>query len=895
MAEKIKSISKSYIIIEDNSELLEIKSKKYTIDISKDKKNNYILIVIIQNEKNMLRYKRKLYFLDFLSLNYDFFIAFKKSIPLLFKYLKRLIKAHLFSVDYNNNEEILSFTLICLKETKQIVIEIFLYNESNKLMHINRGDNQSEKNDRNELNQNNNNGNDYNELTIFQAAPVAIDSNDRKEENNNVFYYNPNVKNTKTVYYLYVYKKEYIERNYKEIILRFVEKEKEKNTEYVIYLDLIDFFNLSKYYYSLFDYSIDDIFDDLLLNLSNHNYIIDKYNNRCRLWLFIFNSNKAKEIYYQMSLLAKKEDKKRNEVEINNKINFFFEDILNYIKEMGDDSEDENIQNLIHNPLQKNEKYLAQINISISKDILLEKKKKFNKNKSKNNSKFNSLGNAESKKEENSNIENNIRDNIEINNISDDMGVNSINEDIKNKLNKENIIFNNINSSNQNDCTLREKNLENSLNNENDNCKNEENKNNLIITNVNNNNDNKKWIIEKNINDKDNIINNINDNISIINNKDNIINKTEDNIINNGNDTIKNIIHQNISNNNIQANNIDICGNEYEKMIKNIDNKSDVGINYETIIIKTDNNLIKKNNLNKIEKKKKKEVQEIKKEISINDNIILNDQEEDKDKTKEKNINKNKKEKKNMSYSHKENISDLINDNSDSKTYLNQKRNQKKLIEDINIYYNNLLYYSLYITQKELLKCRKRIAINESFLSEKQIKLIINKIEKNLSEFRCLNKKIYLKLIYEINNDSLKMKNCKDIIMEFYQKSNNVTNLIFLIKTINNRIFGGFTHIGFVSDSISKEKINDNDSFVFSINKMKTYNIEKANNNCIFCNKESLPEFKNQIYFEKNILKYGYTGEKKRGYLVEEDYELNEKEKLFYVNKIQLINIKTFN
>ena len=76
---------------------------------------------------------------------------------------------------------------------------------------------------------------------------------------------------------------------------------------------------------------------------------------------------------------------------------------------------------------------------------------------------------------------------------------------------------------------------------------------------------------------------------------------------------------------------------------------------------------------------------------------------------------------------------------------------------------------------------------------------------------------------------------------------------------------------------------------------MKTYNIEKLNNNCIICNKESLPEFKNQIYFEKNTLKYGYTGEKNKGYLVDEDYELNEKEKVFYVSKIQLINIKTFN
>ena len=231
-------------------------------------------------------------------------MAFRKNISLLFKYLKRLIKAQLFSINYNNNnEEILSFTLIGLKETRQINIEIILYNENNKSLHNN-------KNDNNEQNINEDNK-DNNELNLLPPAPIVKYSKDKNEENNNIFYYNPNIKNTKTVYYLYVYKNEYIEKNYKEIILKFVEKEKEKDSiEYYRYLDLIDFFNISKSYYGLFDYSIDDIYDDLLINLSNHNYIIDKSSNKCRLWFFIFTFNKAKEIYCQMTLLARKEEKK---------------------------------------------------------------------------------------------------------------------------------------------------------------------------------------------------------------------------------------------------------------------------------------------------------------------------------------------------------------------------------------------------------------------------------------------------------------------------------------------------------------------------------------------------------------------------------------------------------
>ena len=63
-------------------------------------------------------------------------------------------------------------------------------------------------------------------------------------------------------------------------------------------------------------YSINDIYSNLLLFLSNHKYIVDKNDNRCRLWLLIFNSNKHKEIYNQ---------EKINEG--NNAIKNFFEDM----------------------------------------------------------------------------------------------------------------------------------------------------------------------------------------------------------------------------------------------------------------------------------------------------------------------------------------------------------------------------------------------------------------------------------------------------------------------------------------------------------------------------------------------------------------------------------------
>ena len=345
-------------------------------------------------------------------------------------------------------------------------------------------------------------------------------------------------------------------------------------------------------------------------------------------------------------------------------------------------------------------------------------------------------------------------------------------------------------------------------------------------------------------------------------------------------------------NDNIEENNFNDIKNE--KIINNIGNN--VNANNSNIIIgKTEKNIIKNNNLTYLETKKKRKNKEIKKDISINNCIPLNEQEnkqEEKDINKEK--NKNKKETKNRASSHKENISEFNNDNSNSITFLNQKRNEDNLFYE-GIIHNNFLYYSFFFTEKEILRRRKRISINESFLNDNQLKLILDKVEKNLPEFRYLNQKVYLKLIYEINIESIEISNYQNIINEFYYKSYNINNLILFIKTINNKIFGGFTHIGFNLENNIENKRIDKDSFVFSINKMKIFDVEKMNETCIFCNIETLPEFKNQIYFEKNNLNYGYTGKKNKGYLVDEDYELNDKEKIFYIKQIQLIGINLLN
>ena len=103
-------------------------------------------------------------------------------------------------------------------------------------------------------------------------------------------------------------------------------------------------------------------------------------------------------------------------------------------------------------------------------------------------------------------------------------------------------------------------------------------------------------------------------------------------------------------------------------------------------------------------------------------------------------------------------------------------------------------------------------------------------------------------------------------------------------------MFGGFNKNGFILDDNILD-CKDSGSFVFSIDKMKTYGAVDKNESCVICQKGKLPEFKHQIVFKKNNVFYGFTGIKGKGYLVDKDYELNSGNEHFYVECIQLITL----
>jgi len=117
--------------------------------------------------------------------------------------------------------------------------------------------------------------------------------------------------------------------------------------------------------------------------------------------------------------------------------------------------------------------------------------------------------------------------------------------------------------------------------------------------------------------------------------------------------------------------------------------------------------------------------------------------------------------------------------------------------------------------------------IYEEFLDEtniikekKEIDLILDKIQvifhKSYKNF------VNLKRIYSASKDG-------DSAEVFHSLCDGIAPLVVLIKTTKNVVFGGYTEAPY---TFSKKRVGnkDDNAFIFSINKMKTYDVEKGTN-----------------------------------------------------------------
>jgi len=148
---------------------------------------------------------------------------------------------------------------------------------------------------------------------------------------------------------------------------------------------------------------------------------------------------------------------------------------------------------------------------------------------------------------------------------------------------------------------------------------------------------------------------------------------------------------------------------------------------------------------------------------------------------------------------------------------------------------------------------------------------------------RLLNKKnIKYKIIFRSNIDG-------DLAQTFHQKCDKIKNTLILIKASGNKRFGGFTSETWDGDDINKK---DDKSFIFSIDKMKVYDIIEGEN-AINCNPDLGPVFVNQIkLLDKFFTQGGTTCKKGMNFKTTEDFEITDGAEKFGVQEVEVYQLK---
>ena len=167
----------------------------------------------------------------------------------------------------------------------------------------------------------------------------------------------------------------------------------------------------------------------------------------------------------------------------------------------------------------------------------------------------------------------------------------------------------------------------------------------------------------------------------------------------------------------------------------------------------------------------------------------------------------------------------------------------------------------------------------------KQIDLILNKIKLSFKES---NKKfINLKLIYSAVEDG-------DSAEDFHKKCDGHAPIIIFIKTDKDVIFGGYTEVPFFSSKKKKGNKDDN-AFIFSIDKMKIFEVEKGtiatcslkNYGPVFYGYEHENIFLMDDFFSDR----GNVARKGDRYKTTEDFEINNGEENFYVKELEVYQV----
>ena len=158
----------------------------------------------------------------------------------------------------------------------------------------------------------------------------------------------------------------------------------------------------------------------------------------------------------------------------------------------------------------------------------------------------------------------------------------------------------------------------------------------------------------------------------------------------------------------------------------------------------------------------------------------------------------------------------------------------------------------------------------------RELELISRKICKNKN-------KVSLDLLYKASIDS-------DKAAVFHKKCDKAKSSLVLVKSKNGKRFGGYTTQDWRGDSIEKK---DENAFVFSLDKMRIYNIIPGED-AIGCYPKFGPVFLGcQIrLYDEFFTKGGTTFEKGMNYSTEEDFELTGGLKKFEVKDVEVYSVE---
>ena len=172
------------------------------------------------------------------------------------------------------------------------------------------------------------------------------------------------------------------------------------------------------------------------------------------------------------------------------------------------------------------------------------------------------------------------------------------------------------------------------------------------------------------------------------------------------------------------------------------------------------------------------------------------------------------------------------------------------------------------------------------FKNEEEINFIKQSIYNKL--YKNLKQNLSLKLLYRATRDG-------DKASSFHKNCDGICPLVVLVKTKKEIRFGGFTETYFESTKEYKGKRDDH-AFIFSLDKLKCYNIEKGQN-AILCFKNYGPVFYgnrySNIFLSDNFFKNeGTVAKKGDRFQTQEEFEINMGEQTFYTKQIEVFQVK---